>query len=66
MKISNDLVPGAAEHTGPVLVYLERGQITSGFVLLHDEFVTSIATFVETRKITEYPPCSLSKNSNDL
>lgn len=66
VKISNELVPGAAEHTGPVLVYLERGRITGGFVLLHDEFVTSLATFSETRKLTQPQSSSFSKTSNDL
>lgn len=66
MRISNDLVPGAADHSGPVLVLLEHGSILSGFVLAENEFVTSFEGIEEARKIAGLDPASFSRKQTDL
>lgn len=55
MRISNELVPGASDHTGPVLVLLEHGIICGGFVLADNEFVTSFEGIKEVRNLTGLP-----------
>ncbi|ATX93184.1 hypothetical protein [Citrobacter portucalensis] len=66
MHISDDLVPGAATHTGAVLVYVEQGCVRGGFVLGADEFVTSISALEETRKLAGLTPTSFSRSLTDL
>lgn len=66
MLISDDLVPGAATHTGAVLVYVEQGCVHSGFLLRPDEFVTSITALNETRKLAGLDPTSFSRTQTDL
>ncbi|MDT7178352.1 hypothetical protein [Citrobacter freundii] len=66
MHISDNLVPGAANHTGAVLVYVEQGCELGGFVLMVDEFVTSISALEETRKLAGLTPTSFSRSQTDL
>ncbi|MER3188651.1 hypothetical protein ABUJ41_20255 [Salmonella enterica subsp. enterica serovar Chester] len=66
MKILNNLVPGSADHTGPVLVYLVDGNIQGGFVLRPDEFVTSLTALDETRKLAGLPASSFSRTQTYL
>lgn len=66
MHISDDVIPGAAGHTGPVLVYLECGRISGGFVLRADEFVTSLAALDEARQHAGLTPCSFRHPVSDL
>lgn len=66
MRILNDLVPGAAVHTGAVLVYVDQGCIHSGLVLRDDEFVTSIAALEETRRLAGLEPSSFRRSKTDL
>ncbi|CAM8424395.1 TPA: hypothetical protein ACYSC8_005164 [Citrobacter freundii] len=66
MHISDNLVPGAANHTGAVLVYVEQGCVLGGFVLMVDEFVTSISALEETRKLAGLTPTSFSRSQTDL
>lgn len=49
MEIPNHILPGLAEYTGPVLVYLVRGVVARGFQLSKDEFVTSLNALTEAR-----------------
>lgn len=42
MHIPDNLFPGLPEHTGPVLIFLDRGNAKRGFPLRKDEFVTSL------------------------
>lgn len=66
MHISDDVIPGAVGHTGPVLVYLECGRICGGFVLRPDEFVTSLPALDEARQHAGLSPCSFSIQKSDL
>lgn len=55
MQIPDDLIAGLQEHTGPVLIYMERGTAKRGFVLRKDEFVTSLRALEEARKKAGLP-----------
>lgn len=66
MHISDDVIPGATGHTGPVLIYLESGRISGGFLLRSDEFVTSLTALDETRQHAGLTPCSFSHPVSDL
>jgi hypothetical protein len=55
MEIPDNLFPGVTQHTGPVLVILERGEVKRGFALRKDEFVTSISSLNESRKKAGLP-----------
>ena len=66
MRLSDNLVPGASAHTGPVLVYLTNGQVNSGFILREDEFVTSITALNETRILAGLESMSFSRSQTDL
>lgn len=66
MHITDELVPGASAHTGPVLVYLTEGRVQGGFILREDEFVTSITALNETRKLAGLDPASFSRSQTDL
>ncbi len=66
MHISDDVIPGAAGYTGPVLVYIECGRICGGFVLRTDEFVTSLTALNEARQHAGLTPCSFSQPVSDL
>ncbi|HHT2661493.1 TPA: hypothetical protein ACTYSP_001070 [Citrobacter freundii] len=66
MQITDELVPGAATHTGPVLIQLVAGKVQGGFVLRDDEFVTSISALNETRKLAGLTPASFSRSRTDL
>lgn len=66
MLISDDVIPGAAGYTGPVLIYLERGRICGGFILRPDEFVTSLTALDEARQHAGLTPCSFSHPVSDL
>ena len=66
MHISNDLIPGAAGHTGAVLVYVEKGCVRGGFLLRPDEFVTSINALNETRKLAGLDAASFDRTKTDL
>lgn len=50
MEIPDNLFPGISQHTGPVLVYLVKGEVKQGFALRKDEFVTSLPMLNETLK----------------
>lgn len=66
MKFSDDIVPGSATHTGPVLVYLECGEAKGGFILMPDEFVTSLSAMDEARSLAGLRFASFSKGATDL
>lgn len=66
MQITDELVPGASTHTGPVLIQLVAGEVQGGFVLRDDEFVTSISALNETRKLAGLTPVSFSRLQTDL
>lgn len=66
MHISDDFVPGAATHTGAVLVYVEQGCVRGGFLLRADEFVTSITALNETRIMAGLDPAPFSRSQTDL
>lgn len=66
MHISNDVIPGAAAHSGAVLVYVEQGCVRGGFVLRADEFVISITLLEEAIKLAGLPPGALSRQQTDL
>ncbi|EPJ9743108.1 hypothetical protein LQE22_004285 [Klebsiella oxytoca] len=66
MNISEDIVPGASTHTGPVLVYLECGEAKGGFLLMPDEFVTSLAALEEVREMAGLSSDSFKKMPTDL
>lgn len=66
MHITDEMVPGASVHTGPVLVYLTEGQVQSGFILMDDEFVTSITALNESRRIAGLEPMTFSRTQTDL
>lgn len=66
MHISNDVILGAATHSGAVLVYVEQGCVRGGFVLMPDEFVTSISALEETRKLAGLTSPPFSRSRTDL
>lgn len=66
MHISDDVIPGAAGHSGPVLIYVEHGRICGGFILRPDEFVTLLTALDEARQHAGLTPCSFSHPVSDL
>ncbi|MES0260268.1 hypothetical protein KDV51_07105 [Citrobacter portucalensis] len=66
MQITDELVPGASAHSGPVLIQLVAGKVQGGFVLRDDEFVTSISALNEARKLAGLTPASFSRSQSDL
>ncbi len=66
MQITNELVPGASAHTGPVLIQLVAGEVQGGFILRDDEFVTSISTLNETRIMAGLDPAPFTRSLTDL
>ncbi|POP42351.1 hypothetical protein CHU32_03710 [Superficieibacter electus] len=66
MFLTDYLVPGSTGHTGAILVTVNRGKITGGFVLRPDEFVTSLRAIDEARKMAGLSSIPLTKPSTDL
>ncbi|NPD58868.1 hypothetical protein [Klebsiella aerogenes] len=50
MHIPDNLFPGLSAYVGPVLIYLDRGEVKRGFPLRKDEFVTSLKTLEMAKK----------------
>lgn len=55
MEIPDNLFPGFAEYTGPVLVFFVQGEAVRGFALRRGEFVTSLPTLNEVLKKAGLP-----------
>ncbi|EOW6510842.1 hypothetical protein ACOZXQ_000561 [Cronobacter malonaticus] len=65
MFVPDHLIKGLKNSTRPVVLYRnERGDVTFGFVLCPDEFVTSIRQLADARKTAGLP--SIDDTDNPL
>lgn len=54
--VPESLIPGIAELSGPVLLYMDKLHVEDGFALANDEFVVSLRTLPATMAMAGITP----------